>query len=129
MNSYKIELDHTRHLVKITANGELLQSDGEAIITNARKQAAENNYNILYDMRNAITKVKFASWYHMPRKLDVFKDMKSRNVKAAIVVSNTDPALSEYKFYENVTQNLGFNLKVFLDEAEAIKWLDKNSGF
>lgn len=122
MASFDVILDDDCRLVKIIANGIFLQADGEAAITKARLLAAERNYNVFYDMRNATTKVAFSDWYTMPRNLEVFKGNTTRQVKAAILTSIDDPALDDYRFYETVTANLGFRLRVFLEEAEAIEW-------
>ena len=122
-SSYEVLLDHENFLVKITAFGELYQKDGEEIITVARTTAAEYGYNVFYDIRQATTTVAFASWFHLPRKLEVFKDMKTRRVKAAILASKQDKAVGDYKFYETVTQNIGIQLRVFFNEDEALTWL------
>jgi hypothetical protein len=125
MNSYDITLDPENQIVKIKAYGELFQKDGEEIITAARLKAAEHKYNVLYDMREATTTVNFASWFELPRKLDVFKNAATRSVKAAVLASNTDKAVDDYKFYEIVTDNIGIKIRVFFDEAEAVSWLAK----
>lgn len=127
MNFFTISLDNNQRLVIIKAEGVLHQSDGEKIITEARTAAAENDFDIIYDMRQATTKVNFASWFHLPRKLEVFKDVKAHSIKAAILVSEKDKALKEYNFYQTVTQNLGFNIKIFLSEDEALEWLKRES--
>jgi len=123
MSPFDVFLDSERQLVKVVASGELFQSDGEKIITAAREKAAENNYNILYDIRNATTTVAFASWYRLPRDLDIFKNPKTRQIKAAVLVSQTDKALEGYKFYEVVTENVGLKLRIFFEETEALEWL------
>jgi hypothetical protein len=123
MSSFEVFLDDEQSLVRIVATGEFCQSDGENVITTARQTAAEKNYNILYDMRAATTNVAFINWYTMPRNLEVFKNQKAHKIKAAVLASQSDKALDDYRFYEIVTANLGFKLRVFLDEAEAVEWL------
>jgi|SRR5215211_3888046 len=123
MNPVNIFLDEELELVKVIASGELFQSDGEDVITTSRTLAAQHNYNILCDMRAAITNVDFVSWYRLPRDLEVFKDTNARRIKTAVIVSQTDKALKGYKFYESVTDNLGFKLRIFFEESEALQWL------
>ena len=123
MNSFDVSLDHENRLVKITASGEFFQADGEKIITIARTTAAEHGYNALYDIRQATMTVNFASWYDIPRKLEVYKDLKTRRVKAALLVSPQDKAVEDYKFYEIVTDNVGLKLRVFFNEDEAFTWI------
>ncbi len=60
MSSYDVSLDHELRLVRITASGTLYQNDGEKIITTARTAAAENNFNVLYNIREATAIVRFA---------------------------------------------------------------------
>lgn len=123
MNSFEIQIDDENQLVKIIVVGQILQKDGERIVSQARQNAMQFGYNILYNITQATTKVEFAEWFHLPRNLEVFKAPTARSVKAAIVVSERDPALNGYKFYEDVTRNLGFQLKIFYDEADALAWL------
>lgn len=127
MNSFEISFDDKRNVVRATVVGEMLQADGEKVITAARKTAAEKGCNIIYDIRQATTKVAFAEWYHLPRKLEVFKQDNARQIKAAVLASPEDKAISGYKFYETVTDNLGFKLRLFFDESEAIAWLFEES--
>lgn len=129
MPHFDISLDSERRLVIIKAFGELREKDGEKIITAARTKAMENDYNIIYDLRNATTTVLFASWYHLPRKLEVFNTQKAFRIKAAVLVSPTDKSMPDYKFYETVTENLGLKLRVFLDESEAHEWLSTSKSF
>lgn len=123
MSSFELFLDHARHLVRITAFGEFYQSDGEKMITTARLTAADHKYNVLYDIREATTTVNFSRWFTLPRELEVFKNRKARNVKAAILASKQDKAVKEYKFYETVTANLDINLRIFFDEKDALEWV------
>jgi len=127
MAFFEVIIDDERRMVKIIASGVFFQEDGEKLISTARRAAAERNYNVLYDMRNATTEVAFANWYTMPRNLDVFKGDATRKVKAAILTLETDKALDDYRFYETVSANLGFRLRVFTTETEAIEWTTANA--
>jgi hypothetical protein len=123
MSHFEVYLDSERRLVRVVASGELFQKDGEKIISIAREKAAENGFDILYDIRAATTTVAFASWYKLPRELEVFKNPRARQAKTAVIVSRTDKALKDYKFYEIVTENVGIKLRVFFEENEALAWL------
>lgn len=126
MHHFEIHLDHKQQLVKVTVLGEIKQLNGEKIITAARQNAAEHDFDILYDIRRATTNVSFVSWFNLPRKLEIFKAPTARHIRAAILASPDDPAIDEYKFYETVVGNLGFRLRVFFEEADALEWLKKN---
>jgi hypothetical protein len=127
MDSLDVSLDNKLRLVRVTATGELSQADGEKIVTSARKTAAEHNFDLLYDIRQATSNISLSSWFNLPRKLEVFKDFKTRLVNVAVLVSETDKGFSDYKFYEAVTENMGIKLRVFTDESEALQWLGKNN--
>ena len=124
--SFDIFLDDERRLVRVVVKGEVFQAEGEKIITTARETAAKYNYNILCDMRAATTTVDFARWYRLPRDLEVFNISEARKTKSAVIILQTDTALEGYKFYETVSDNLGFKTRIFFEEAEALQWLDQN---
>lgn len=124
---FEILLDHELYLIKVVISGEIFQSEGEEIISTARLKAAEQDYNILYDMRQATTTVLMSNWFNLPRRLEVFNDKKAYFIKAAVLASPKDKAFKEYKFYETVTSNMGLKLKVFTDEAKALSWLNNKS--
>lgn len=126
MSAFDVFLDHERHLVLVTAVGQLTKQDGEEIISTARTLAAEYSYYLLYDIRQATLKIDLASWYNFPRKLEVYQNLKTRMIKAAVIASPDDKALEDYKFYEVVTANLGIRLRFFFDEHKAVEWLTEN---
>ena len=119
---YTITLDHERCLVYVLAQGEFDFQSGGELITDARKTAAEHQYNILCDVRKSWAKVNLADWFFLPRRLFVYTDWKTRTVKTAILVT-AGKQESNYRFFENVTSNLGLRIKIFLSEAEALDWL------
>lgn len=123
MDSYEITLDDKLKLVRVKAAGSLRQADGEKLITLAREKAGEKGFHILYDIRRATTVVPFASWFNLPRKLEVFKAETAWKIKAAVLASADDKAMKGYNFYETVTENLGFSVRIFTDEEKALAWL------
>ncbi len=122
MDTFVVDLDHDRGFVRATATGDVLQRDGERIITTARTTAAEYGYSVLYDMQHATPRVPLSNWFHLPRELAVLKDSKTRYIKAAIVIS-ADAPVAAYEFYELVAQNLGLSVRIFFSEGEAVAWL------
>ena len=103
----------------------MLKKDIEQMITGARQAAAENGFNILYDLRNSTTKVPFAEWYYIPRNLEVFKDPDAKKIKGAMMILSEDKAVEGFQFYETVSDNLGFKIRIFFDETEALNWLNE----
>ena len=126
MNKFSTSLDFKHKIVRAVANGLIMKSDIEHMITAARKAAGEHGFNVLYDLRNATTKVPFAEWYYIPRNLPVFKEPDAKSVKGAMLISPEDKSIKDYQFYETVADNLGFQIRTFFDETEAINWLNEN---
>ena len=104
------------------AQGEFDGKLGEELITNARKKAAEHQYNILCDVRESRAVVSLGDWYFLPRRLAAYKNRETRTVRTAIVVS-TGGQEKVYRFFENVTSNLGLKIRIFLHEEDALEWL------
>ena len=117
---YEIILDEEQRIIRINVYGELEKDVGEKIITEARTKAAKNQYNALYDVRQAKINAAFVDWFYLPRKLEVYS--KTKAVKTAILIT---PGVQEkeYSFFETVTHNLGINNKIFMKEKDAIEWL------
>jgi hypothetical protein len=127
MDSFDVFLIHDLRIVKVFVKGDVSESDGRKVISTARELASEHNYNILYDMREATINVPFAGWFRIPRDLDVFKKSNAKIIKAAIIITRMDNDLKGYRFYETVTYNLGFQIRIFFDENEAMEWLMSES--
>jgi hypothetical protein len=127
MISYTIRTDDELQLIYTVVTGTIKAGNGEHIIIESRNAAAENGYDILYDMTGTVTKVNLTSWFQLPRTLDVFKQAAARLIKAAIVIPQDDSSVKQYKFFETVTRNLGLSVKIFFTEEEALKWLDRKS--
>ena len=117
---YEIIFDKEQRILRMNVHGELEKDIGEKVITEARTKAAENQYNVLYDVRQAKIKVAFVDWFYLPRKLEVYS--KTKAVKSAILITPGQQE-EEYSFFETVTHNLGINVKIFIQEKDAIEWL------
>jgi hypothetical protein len=119
---YTITLNHERGLVCVLAQGEFDYNSGGELITDARQQAAEHQYDIFCDVRESSAKVNLVDWFYLPRRLFVYNDWKTRTASAAILVS-AGKQEKAYRFFETVASNIGLQIKIFLDEEEALAWL------
>jgi hypothetical protein len=119
---YTITLNHEQGLIYLVARGEFDFETAGELITDARKQAAEHQYQIFCDVRESRAKVDLVDWYYLPRRLFVYKDWKTRTVRTAILV-RTGRQENVYRFFETVTNNLGLRIKIFLREEAALEWL------
>jgi len=122
---YTITLDHEQGLVNVVAQGEIERELGEELITNARKTAAEYQYDILCDVRQSKAIVKLADWYFLPKKLSVYQDLETRFIQTAIIV-RAERQKKVYSFFETVARNLGLRIKIFFREEDARAWLKNN---
>jgi hypothetical protein len=119
---YTTTLDHERGVVHVVAQGEFNRDLGDELITNTLKKAAEYKYSILCDVRQSKTRVAFSDWFLLPRRLAAYRNVKTRYIKTAIVVTKGKQQ-KVYKFFEAVSRNLGMNIRIFLREEEALAWL------
>ncbi len=122
---YTIALDTENGIVHVVARGEFDRELGEELITRARTTAAEHQYHIFCDARQAEVKVALADWFFLPRTLAIFKNIKIRIIKTPVLISPGKHE-KEYNFYETVTHNLGMNLRIFLKEKEAVEWIKES---
>ncbi len=120
---YRITLNHERGLVCVVARGEFDFRLGEELITDAREQASEHEYNIFCDVRESRAKVNLVDWYYLPRRLFVYTDWKTRTAYTAILVTSGRQEKA-YRFFETVANNIGLQIKIFLREEEALEWLE-----
>jgi hypothetical protein len=120
--SYSITMDKERHLVQVIARGEIRRELGHTIVSQSLVKAAEHQYDILCDVREAQIIATFTDWFFMPRTLAVFKDAKVRKVATALLIK---PGKQEdgFRFYETVVSNLGMRFKIFTAEKDALDWL------
>jgi hypothetical protein len=119
---YTITLDHERGLVHVIGQGDFHRDLGDEVITKALEIAAEYHYSILCDARQIKAKVGFSDWFLLPRRLAVYRNVKTRYIKTAIVIT-TGKQEKVYRFFETVTRNLGMNIRIFLREEDALEWL------
>ena len=119
---YTITLDHEQGLVHVIAQGEFHSDLGEELITNTLEKAADHKYSILCDVRQSEAKVGFSDWFLLPRRLAAYRNLKTRYIKTAIVVT-TGKQEKVYRFFETVTRSLGMNIRIFLHEEDALEWL------
>ena len=119
---YTITLDHEQRIVHVVAQGEFDVKSGGELITNARKNAAENQYNIFCDVRQSKASVTLADWFFLPRRLGVYQNIKMHRIRTAIVVT-AGKQENVYRFFETVVSNIGLNIKIFLRDEDALQWL------
>ena len=76
--TYTITLDHERGVVHVIGQGEFNRVLGDEVITKTLEIAAEYQYSILCDARQIKAKVGFSDWFLLPRRLAVYRNVKTR---------------------------------------------------
>ena len=98
-----LDLDRTRRLLLDTA-------------TNA--QAA--GHNLLVDLRNAESTLSFRDVYHLVQLLGEHPEAFSGRIALLDVY---DERFEKAQFFESSATEIGFEVRTFLDEDEAVAWL------
>jgi hypothetical protein len=124
---YTIKLNHEQGLVHVIARGEFDRDLGDEMITKSRKKAANYHYNILCDVRQSTAKVAFSDWFLLPRRLAVYRNVKTRYIKTAILVARGKQE-KVFRFFETITRSLGMNIRIFLQKEDALEWLLSEKG-
>ena len=117
--------------IEISANGKYLLVVIEVDITtkNARSWMLElielsrdtGIKQYLYDVRKVKNVSNIADNYYYSNK-DVSELNLDRSSRQAILVSPEDHS---HDFIETTMLNAGYEVKIFVDESEAIEWLEK----
>ena len=88
--------------------------------------ALTHGFDILHDVRKMeLEEAMLSDFYFLPREREVFSKPGTKNSRVAIVASAVNDRMSDYRFYENTTHNLGYRVKVFTGESEAEAWLEE----
>jgi hypothetical protein len=120
-SAFNIGFDPDRKVVRVQVLCDINKAIGETIVTQARTLALQHNCPLLY--RDIRLDASFADMFYLPRKLKVLKDPKTRRLQVALLIS--EPDQKNYLFYETVMHNMGLSVRVFLDEKEALAWLNE----
>lgn len=121
MAEYELTLDEERKFLRATVRGDLAKAQGRNLVVDARTRAAKVGYGILWDVRKANLQVKLADFFLLPMELKELQACSTRSVSVALLIPLH--AKDSYQFYEDVASNVGLNVKIFVDENEAITWL------
>jgi SpoIIAA-like len=103
-------------------NGEITAEIARAFTEELDRQSrALNIKRFLNDVRNASNVLSTFENYNFAYH-EMAQMKLQRDVRSAILVRPED---TSHDFVETVTQNAGYNVRVFRDEAAAIAWLSE----
>jgi hypothetical protein len=120
--NYTIELSENRRILVVKATGPInidtVRQWSEDIDTRSR---ATDIRRFLFDVRSAQNIGTVLENYTF-----AYRDSKEinlqRNVRSAILVSETDPS---HEFSATTLRNAGYNVRIFTDESSAVEWLEE----
>ncbi|MBI9068037.1 MAG: hypothetical protein JEZ09_12140 [Salinivirgaceae bacterium] len=122
---YKLEPKHSEKYLYVKLTEEGYAVDIKGIIFEARIQAKELSYSLLYDFTEFINKVEISEIYNlyrgdlMEKLISVDPDILKIDVA---IIGNPDHA-ELWDFTETTFYNAGISIKVFYEKDQALHWL------
>jgi hypothetical protein len=119
---WRVEYEPEKGMVVVTASGEIRNEDATAQAADAIRLAKRNQASlVLLDYSEALSEVSLPSLYELP---DYFSQRGMPwNARVAVVLPRTRYRIETYQFFELVSRNAGYNLKLFETNAAAETWL------
>ncbi len=113
-------IDAKTGIMHVKARGP---QNAEASVREVWKEARENGVGkFLIDLREADFRESFTESYLFAGSLDRFGVRRSDKI-AILIDPDIPEQRSRQRFSETVAVNRGFDIQVFGDETEAVKWL------
>jgi len=119
---YTLEIDHNGQTVKIKATGKLSQHARKNILLDITEQLKKYDYSkALIDL----TETSFDYSVPMTGALELTAFMQAIGIpsqaKLALVYLEAEP---HRKYYENASQDAGYNVRYFKNVSDAVAWLE-----
>ena len=119
---FTTDIDHELGLILIRVRGEMNTTNAKDVSLRAREEAHMHGYGILYDFRAVKLDTSFADLYRYPREALALTDKALKAPRGSILISKGKDE-AQWKFFEEATQNMGVNDRVFIeDEKAALEW-------
>jgi hypothetical protein len=120
--AYEIKLIKDKRIIEIENKNEITNED---MITQTKEviilQHEKHIFSILADFASVRVNTNISDVFQFPELYEQMgMDHKS---KIAVFVSDIEIKTEELQFYETICLNRGWNIKIFLDRKDAIKWL------
>ena len=119
---WRVDFAPETGMVVVTAAGEICNEDATAQAAEALRLAKRNQAGVvLIDYSDALSEVSLPSLYGLP---DYFSQRGMPwNARVAVLLPRTGYRIETYQFFELVSQNAGYNIKLFETKAAAEEWL------
>lgn len=97
----------------------------DALIEFVKFQKEHNIMLVLTDLSDMVITPSILNVYDA---INMFETLGiDKRTTEALIIPENKFALENVKFYENACQNRGFNVKLFTNRDDALKWLISNS--
>lgn len=121
---WKIAFDEQSRIVETTYTGQL--SPAEVREAALGTIATGRQYETNLFLGDCLTLEHAGSLFNIYDLIRLYESLELVSVKEAILLPRSPEALNDLKFYETIAQNRGFNVRVFDNRADALRWLLTN---
>jgi hypothetical protein len=124
---YSVTFSEDTRIVRIKNSGQLSMNEivaqtGEA----ARLSKDKGSKLLLTDFSAVAVNTSLVDIFQFP---ELYESLgMDRTFKIAVLISNIELNTNELRFYENITLNRGWQVRIFLKEDEAELWLTGKAG-
>ena len=113
------------HIVVISGSGRLSSQDARRLVEQAALLMNANGATrFLCDYSDAVGEATTLDIHDLPEFQEKLGTPKS--VKIALVLPRTGHKVEDFRFYETVCRNRGYDCKGFSAREAAVKWLDQS---
>ena len=119
----KLQIIKVGDFIKSTPTGDLDMNASELGLKEIAGNCTDlRDYNILIDLREVKSLLSSPDIYELSSKLAKYGETFRRKTA---VLARADEDFDQAKFFENIAQNQGFNVKAFTVFEDAIIWLSR----
>lgn len=120
--SYDLTTERKGDVLWVTAEGIRSRDTVLAIAEDILAASVEEGVKkVLVDVRKLAGRLSTAAAYDIPDQH--FPKMRDRSVITRAAIVDLKEFERSYRFFEDVAVNRGFNLRIFPDPDEAMRWL------
>ncbi len=125
---WKVEYLPEREMVLAVATGVFYEGDANGLVAEVVRLLRLHHANlVLVDHTEALTEVRLATLYSLP---DYATELQAPwNLHVAVVTPRTRYRIETYEFFELVSRNAGYDVKLFGSKEAAEHWLFRASPF
>jgi hypothetical protein len=121
--NYTFRIDSENKMIHVKTVGDLITKEVVAMGLEIMLKAKMLKYTILYDHRLSNNRVSITEAYHWYSTHYDNIDNVLRRIPTAYIANKED--WDFFSFFECTCYNKGIPIKVFEEECEAVKWLNR----